>query len=117
MGVSSQWRSASKGLDDYKALSKILQPNEVIVLVGIPDEVISELPKNIISVKRTNNQQELAMLYSRANVITSFSSAETFGLTIVEGYACGTPAVVYDNTAPPFLITPQTGFVAKNHEL
>ncbi|WP_303011258.1 glycosyltransferase [uncultured Bacteroides sp.] len=116
MGVSSQWRSASKGLDDYKALSKILQPNEVIVLVGIPDEVISELPKNIISVKRTNNQQELAMLYSRANVITSFSSAETFGLTIVEGYACGTPAVVYDNTAPPFLITPQTGFVAKNHD-
>lgn len=116
MGVSSQWKSGTKGLDDYKAMSKILQPDEVIILVGVSDEIIAELPKNIIGIKRTNNQQELAALYSRANVVTSLSSAETFGLTIIEGYACGTPAVVYDNTAPPALITPETGFVAKNND-
>ena len=115
MGVSSQWKSESKGLNDYKAMSKLLQPDEMIVLVGIPNEVITELPKNIVGIKRTNDQQELAALYSRADVVTSLSSAETFGLTIIEGYACGTPAVVYDNTAPPSLITPETGFIAKNH--
>lgn len=116
MGVSSQWKSGSKGLEDYKAMSKILGPDEMIVLVGVPDEIISELPKNIIGIKHTNSQQELAALYSRANVVTSLSSAETFGLTIVEGYACGTPAVVYNNTAPPTIITPETGFVARNHD-
>lgn len=115
MGVSSQWKGVRKGLDDYKAMSKILRSDEMIVLVGVPDEIIVELPENIICIKHTNNQQELALLYSRADVVTSLSSAETFGLTIIEGYACGTPAVVYDNTAPPSLITPETGFIAKNH--
>ena len=38
---------------------------------------------------------------------------ESFGLTPVEGFACGTPAIVNDCTALPELITPETGFVAK----
>ena len=61
---------------------------------------------------------ELAALYTRADVVTVLSSAETFGLTIIEGYACGTPAIVYDNTAPPSLITAETGRVVpdKDHE-
>lgn len=115
MAVSSQWKSGSKGLDDYKAMAKMLKDDEVIVLVGVPEEISKDFPKNIIGIQRTNNQQELAALYTRADVVCSFSSAETFGLTIVEGYACGTPAVVYDNTAPPSLITPETGFVVENH--
>ena len=116
MAVSSQWKSSAKGLDDYIVMSKMLRYDEVIVLVGVNNETIAKLPHNIIGVKRTNNQQELAALYTRADVVTSFSSAETFGLTIVEGYDCGTPAVVYDNTAPPLLITPATGFVVPNKD-
>lgn len=113
MSVASQWRH-DKGLDDYKIISGLLADDEVIVLVGVDDKIISELPSNIIGIKRTENAQELAGLYSRADVVTVLSSAETFGLTVVEGYACGTPAVVYDNTAPPALITSQTGFVVEN---
>ena len=116
MAVSSQWKSSSKGLDDYKAMGKILKDDEVIVLVGVPNEISRNFPSNIIGIRRTNNQSELAALYTRAEVICSFSLAETFGLTIIEGYACGTPAVVYDNTAPPTLITPETGFVVPNKD-
>ena len=114
MAVSSQWKSVSKGLDDYKAMSRMLKDDEVIVLVGVPDEFSKDFPKNVIGIRRTNNQQELAAFYTRADVVCSFSLAETFGLTIVEGYACGTPAVVYDNTAQSSLITPDTGFVVPN---
>lgn len=114
LSVSSQWKNNSKGLSDYKEMSKLLKEDEVIVLVGLTDVIIEHLPDNIIGIHRTNNQQELAALYTRANVVTSFSRAETFGLTIVEGYACGTPAVVYNNTALPLLITPSTGFVVEN---
>ena len=114
MAVSSQWKSGEKGLDDYKKLGKFLNEDEVIVLVGVPCEISKDLPTNIIGIRRTNNQQELAALYTRADVVCSLSSAETFGLTIVEGYACGTPAIVYDNTAPPSLITPKTGYVVEN---
>ena len=48
-----------------------------------------------------------------ADCVISLSRMESFGLTPVEGYACGTPAIVYDTTALPELITPETGFVAK----
>ena len=41
------------------------------------------------------------------------SYQETFGLTIVEGFACGTPAVVYDNTALPELVDSDTGLVVE----
>lgn len=117
LGVSSQWKSKSKGLDDYKRLSMMLKDDEIIVLVGVSNDIIRKLPNNIIGINRTNCQSELAALYTRADVVVSMSTAETFGLTVVEGYACGTPAVVYDNTAQPYLITPQTGYVAKNKDV
>ena len=115
MAVSSQCKSGSKGLDDYKSMAKMLRNDEVIVLVGVPDDISKDFQENIIGIRRTNNQRELAALYTRADVICSFSSAETFGLTIIEGYACGTPAIVYDNTAPPTLVTPESGYVVPNN--
>lgn len=113
MSVASQW-AFDKGLEDYKQISTMLKDDEVIVLVGVSDEIKKSLPNNIIGISRTSNATELAALYTRADVVTILSSAETFGLTVVEGYACGTPAVVYDNTAPPSLVTPETGLVAEN---
>lgn len=113
MSVASQW-AFDKGLDDYKRISTLLKDDEVIVLVGVSDEIKKSLPRNIIGINRTSNTTELATLYTHADVITILSLAETFGLTVVEGYACGTPAVVYDNTAPPSLIIPETGFVVEN---
>lgn len=113
MAVASQW-VYDKGLEDYKLISSILQDDEVIVLVGISNNIRKNLPKNMIGIGHTNDVTELAALYTRADVVTILSSAETFGMTVVEGYACGTPAVVYDNTAPPSLITPDTGLVVEN---
>lgn len=117
IAVSSQWKSGLKGYDDYIKLSGLLKTDEKIILVGVTDEIINELPYNIIGIKHTNNQKELAEIYSRANVVLSFSKAETFGLTIVEGFACGTPAIVYNNTALPELIAEETGFVVSDGDV
>lgn len=116
LAVSSQWKSKKKGLQDYLLLSKLLKENEVIVLVGVNKKIIAKLPDNIIGITNTNNQRELAAIYTRADVVLSFSQAETFGMTIVESYACGTPAVVYNNTALPALITSDTGFTVPNND-
>lgn len=110
MGVASQWE-LGKGLDDYLKLARLLRDDEIIVLVGVSKKIIEKLPNNIIGIERTTNQKELAALYTRANVVLSLSSAETFGLTIAEGMACGTPAIVYDNTAQPEIVTAETGVV------
>ena len=73
----------------------------------------NNIPDGIIGVERTENLDELALIYSAADVVTSLSYQETFGLTIVEGFACGTPAVVYDNTALPELVDSDTGLVVE----
>lgn len=108
LAVASQWKSG-KGLEDYIAMSSLLKDDELIVLVGVDENIKKSLPDNIIGISRTNRQNELVSLYSRTDVVTSFSSAETFGLTIVEAFACGTPVVAYDNTAQSTLVTEDTG--------
>ena len=113
VGVSSHW-SASKGLYDYYKLRELLPADQfVVVLVGITSEQENNIPDGIIGVERTENLDELALIYSAADVVTSLSYQETFGLTIVEGFACGTPAVVYDNTALPELVDSDTGLVVE----
>ncbi len=112
LGVASAW-SEGKGLSDYYKLREKLSNEYQIILVGLTDEQMKHLPKGIIGIKRTQSQKELAELYSASDVVLSLSRAETFGLTIAEGMACGTPAIVYNTTAVPELITPETGIIVE----
>lgn len=112
MGVASTWLP-KKGLPDYYKLADKLGPDEIIVLVGLTSKQISQLPKGIVGIERTTNRQELVDLYTAADVILNLSYEESFGLTTVEGFACGTPCIAYDRTASPELIYPGCGFVVK----
>ena len=110
LAVSSAW-SDEKGLSDYIKLSDMLPEDYCIVLVGVDDRTKGMLPEKIVAIPRTDSKQELAILYSKADYVTSLSYCETMGLTVVEGMACGTPAIVYNNTAQPETVTPEVGYV------
>lgn len=116
MGVGTDW-SEKKGLNDYFALSASLPSDCKIVMVGVSADLQRRLPPNIVGISRTDNVQELAKLYSAADVVISLSYQETFGLTVAEGMACGTPSIVYDNTALPELIRPSTGYVVPTGDI
>ena len=116
LGVAAPW-SERKGLQDYIALSKILPPEYVIVLIGLDKEQIELLPDNMVGVGRIQNQTELAAYYSMADILLSLSTGETFGLTMAEAYGCGTPVIVYDNTAQPEIVTSETGRVVKTGDI
>lgn len=116
LGVAFPW-SERKGLRDFVELSKLLDERYVIVLVGLNNDQITKLPKNMIGLKRTQSQVELAGLYARADIVLSLSYGETFGMTIAEAYACGTPCIVYDNTAQPEIVTHNTGRMAKTGDI
>lgn len=116
LGVASVW-GEHKGLTDFVRLNQLLKNDEQLVLIGINEDTKKQLPSNIICIPRTNSSEELAQWYNRADIVLSLSKAETFGLTVVEGMACGTPAIVYDNTAQPELITKDTGFVIKEGDI
>lgn len=116
LAVATKW-DKRKGLRDYIKLSRLFNDDEKIVLVGLTDKQIKQLPSNIVGLRRTETQQKLVELYSRADVVLSLSYAETFGLTIAESMACGTPVVAYDNTAQGDLLTEKTGIKVRTGDV
>ncbi|MFI3262885.1 MAG: glycosyltransferase [Rikenellaceae bacterium] len=116
LGVASVWESR-KGLGDFLKLNNIINDNILIVLVGLTSKQIEQLPKNIIGICRTENINELVGLYSVADIVLNLSLEETFGLTTVEGFACGTPSIVYNKTASPELVSENTGIVVEHNNI
>lgn len=110
LGVASVW-TQRKGLHDFFELSKLLPPQQKIVLVGLNNKQIKSLPHNIIGVERTESTKQLAEYYSAADIVLNLSQEETFGLTTVEGFSCGVPGIGYNCTATPELFTSETGYV------
>ncbi len=111
LAASTSW-SKQKGFDDYIKLSELLSPDKVIVLVGLPDRLMKNLPSNIVAVSRIENTHQLASWYSSAGIVLNLSYQESFGLTSVEGFMCGKPTIVYNSTASPELIVdPELGVI------
>lgn len=108
LGVASRWE-ARKGLSDLLKLRSILPPNYKMILIGVKERQIKDLPNGIEGIERTDSQRQLASYYSMANVYVNPSYAETFGMTTAEAMACGTPSVVYGVTASPEVIDENTG--------
>lgn len=98
LGVATAWDDR-KGLDDFVALSRRLQEPWRIVLVGLTEKQMKKMPPNVLCLPRTNSRQELARIYTAADVFLNPSKEETFGLTTLEALSCGTFPIVYKGTA------------------
>lgn len=94
LGVSGVW-SKSKGLYDFYELAQKLPGEYVIVLVGLTEEQLSALPKGIVGIKRTNSVQELAEIYSAADIFVNPTYEDTYPTVNLEAKACGTPVITY----------------------
>jgi glycosyltransferase involved in cell wall biosynthesis len=116
LGVAAPW-SERKGLKDFIQLSKNLRDSELIVLVGLTKEQIDELPKNIIGITRTDNQKELACLYSMADVFVNPTYADNFPTVNLEALACGIPVVTYNTGGSPEAIDEGTGIVVEQGDI
>lgn len=116
LGVATSW-GKRKGLYDYFEINKRLEGDCQIVLVGLTREQIKELPEGIIGIERTESINELVEYYNIADVVMNISYEETFGMTTPEGFACGTPSIVYNATASPELITPETGIIVEKGDI
>lgn len=110
LGVAFEW-TERKGLDVFIELSKKLPSDYQIVLVGTNDVVDKEIPSNIISIHRTQNQQELAQIYTAANVFVNPTREEVLGLVNIESLACGTPVVTFKSGGSPECVDETCGSV------
>lgn len=113
LSVSTMW-NLEKGLQEVISLANSL-PNCTIIMVGHQPPGI-QYPPNVITIEFTDSKEELAELYSVADVFFNPSKQETFGLVSGEALACGTPLVVYNTTACPEFVTEYTGIKMEKNE-
>ena len=101
LGVADSW-GARKGLDVLVELSKRLDATKYqIVLVGTNEDVDKQLPDNIISVHRTQDQKELAEIYTAADLFVNPTREENYPTVNMESIACGTPVLTFRTGGSP----------------
>ena len=88
-----------------------------IILVGLTQKQIKELPDTIIGIERTQNVQELVGIYTRANVFFNPTYEDNFPTTNLEAIACGTPVITYNTGGSPEAISEETGVVCEKGDL
>lgn len=73
-----------------------------------------ELPLPHVNLGRINNDRLLSIAYSLADVFVMPSLQESFGQTVTESLACGTPVVAFDGGGPTDMVRPGvTGWLAR----
>lgn len=113
LGVAFGW-GKRKGLDVFVELAKRLDKERYqIVLVGTDDDVDKQLPDNIISVHRTQDQTELAGIYTAADLFVNPTREEVLGLVNIEALACGTPVITFGTGGSPECIDETCGMVVE----
>lgn len=115
LGVSFDW-NYKKGLDVFIDLADLLPSFYKIVLVGTDDEVDSQLPKSIISIHRTKNQEELSKIYSASDVFLNPTREDTYPTVNMEALACGCPIVSFNTGGSPEILSSKTGIVLKEND-
>lgn len=116
LGVAMGWEKR-KGLDVFVELANRLDSRFQIVLVGTNDKIDKQLPESIISIQRTQNQAELAEIYSAADVFVNPTREEVLGLTNIEALACGTPVITFDSGGSPECVDETCGWVVAKDNL
>lgn len=116
LGVAFSW-GERKGLDVFIQLSQMLDNRYQIVLVGTDEAAEQQLPENIISIRRTKDQKELAELYTAANVFANPTREEVLGLVNVEALACGTPVITFDTGGSPECVDESCGRVVPKNDV
>lgn len=108
LGLASIW-SAEKGLDDFVRLFGMLNSDEIIVMVGVDESTAQRLPASIKWIRRTENIDMLAQLYSEATAFVNPTYQDNYPTVNLESIACGTPVVTYRTGGSIESITPSTG--------
>ena len=111
IGVAMPWYRA-KGYDDFIRLSTMLPSEQYqLVMVGVSKQQKSELPGTIIAIERTQNQDELAGLYSMADLFFNPTYEDNYPTVNLEAIASGTPVLTYRTGGSPEAVTERTGHV------
>lgn len=117
IAISSVWYPNKGELDIYKLRSMLPEDEYEIIMVGLSVEQLKKLPAGINGIQRTQNVQELAQLYSDADVLINPTYEDNFPTVNIEALACGTPVITYRTGGSPEAIDKNTGAVVEQGNL
>lgn len=116
LGVAMGW-GERKGFDLVIELRKKLSNDYQILLVGVSEEIKANPPAGIDVITRTDNQEQLAELYSAADVFINPTREDNFPTTNIEAIACGTPVVTTDVGGSPEMLDGNCGRVVQSENV
>lgn len=116
LGVATAW-DKNKGLLDYLKLASMLDDDYRIVLVGLKKNQIEILPKNVLGIERTANIEELAKIYTAADLFLNLSYCENYPTVNIESLACGTPILTYKTGGSPEIVEDYGGTVVEQGDI
>ncbi len=100
----------------FTELSKHLKNDYVLVVVGLTETEKRLMPDNVISLGR-RTRQEMAELFTAADVYVNTTLEDTFPTVNLEALACGTPVVTFDTGGSPEAIDETTGRVVPKRNI
>ena len=102
---------------DFLELSKIINDEYQIVLVGLNNHQIKKIPSNIIGITRTENKNDLAAIYSCATIFFNPTYEDNYPTVNLEAIACHTPIVTYNTGGSPEILNDENwGIVIPNRD-
>lgn len=85
-----------KGRDYLFKIPELLNDDEVLVILGVRKDQIELLPKSkCVGITYTNSVEDLASIYSAADVFINTTLEDNFPTTNIEAMACGTPVISF----------------------
>lgn len=117
LAVSNVWEER-KGLSDVIRVAETLNQDYTVVIVGLTAEQKEKLPDRVIGLERTNNAQELAEIYSCADVFINTTYEDNYPTVNLEAISCGTPVVTYRTGGSPEIVEETgAGLVVKQGDI
>lgn len=115
LAVSNGWNDR-KGFSDYIKLSKKLDENQIIIMIGLSDKQTKSLPDNIIGINRTKSVDELRMWYNISDYFVNLTLEDTYPTVNLEAQACGLPVITY-KTGGSTEMMKENDYIVEKHDL
>ena len=87
------------------------------MLVGTDENIDKSLPDAIISIHRTQSQNEFAEIYSAADLFVNPTREENYPTVNMESLACGTPVLTFNTGGSPEIIDKTCGMVVEKDDI
>lgn len=117
LAAASNWYK-EKGSEDLVRLAQNLPDRTALVAVGVTGSLKNRLNlPNVTALERTENADQMAELYSSADVFINLTQEDTFPTVNIEAQACGCPVITYAVGGSPEIMTEQTGLSVPANDL